>query len=98
MGRKLKYNVIKYDNLSFEGDPERPGHSRSYDNPDVNAPLASEKYFDDKAEVEGIVAALNADLSKRSETIDITLANGQHYVGPRFTYVVGEVMANEPDE
>ena len=97
MARKLKYNVIKYDNLSFESDPERPGHSRSYGNPDVNAPLASELYFNDIEEYRRIVDRLNGDSDKRGETIDIVLANGKRYTGPRFTYVLGEVMSDEPE-
>jgi len=36
------------------------------------------------------VAKLNESAAK-GEQVDITLANGSRYAGPRYTYVIGEV-------
>lgn len=83
------YCIVKYDNLSLEIDPERPGHSRSYANPDVVAPQAFDKVYQTADECQVDVDKLMA--TGRGEEIDITLANGSHYKGPRYTYIVAEV-------
>jgi len=90
MEQKTKYCVVKYDNLSLEADPERPGRSRSYSDGNVAAPQAFEKQYDDPEECKVEVARLNESAAK-GEQVDITLANGSRYTGPRYTYVIGEV-------
>lgn len=84
-----RYCIVKYDNLSLEIDPERPGHSRSYANPDVVAPQAFDKVYPTSDECQVEVDKLMS--TSRGEEIDITLANGSHYKGPRYTYIVAEV-------
>lgn len=83
------YCIVKYDNLSLEIDPDRPGHSRSYNDPNVAAPSASERVYESEKECNEDAEKLNA--TGGGEEIDITLANGAHYKGPRYTYIVAEV-------
>ena len=84
-----RYCIVKYDNLSLEIDPERPGHSRSYGNLEVAAPQAFERTYDSAEECQKDADKLMA--TARGEEIDITLANGSHYKGPRYNYIVAEV-------
>lgn len=84
-----KYCIVKYDNLSLESDPERPGRSRSYADSTVEAPRAFERYYDTPE-------ACQKDIDKlmeksRGEDIDIILANGENYKGPRYNYIMCEV-------
>lgn len=84
--------IVKYDNLSFERDPdpERPGRSRSYSNPGVAAPQPFEEVYQDRNVCQAEADRLSATAG--GEEIDIVLANGKQYKGPRYTYVVAEVM------
>lgn len=84
-----RYCIVKYDNLSLEIDPERPGHSRSYADAGVAAPQAFERLYDTADECQADVDKLMK--TGRGEDIDITLANGERYRGPRYNYIVAEV-------
>ena len=86
---ETRYCIVKYDNLSLEIDPERPGHSRSYGNPDVAAPQAFERTYDDRESCQADADKLKA--TGGGEEIEITLANGAQYKGPRYNYIVAEV-------
>lgn len=86
---ETRYCVVKYDNLSLERDPERPGRSRSYSERDVAAPQAFDTTYDTVDECREQLEKLNN--TSRGEDIDIVLANGSRYSGPRYTFVMGEV-------
>lgn len=85
----IRYCIVKYDNLSLEIDPKRPGHSRSYENADVVAPQAFEKTYDTRELCQADADRLME--TSRGEDIDIVLANGSRYKGPRYNYIVAEV-------
>lgn len=89
MNPGTRYCIVKYDNLSLEMDPDYPGHSRSYEDMDVSPPQAFERVYDSKEECDKDVEKLMS--SSRGEDIDIVLANGQNYRGPRYTYIAAEV-------
>jgi hypothetical protein len=89
MAGERKYCVVKYDIMSLESDPERPGRSRSYENRDIAAPRPMDGEYDTVEEATAEVDKLMA--GPRGDEIDITLANGQQYKGPRYMYTIGEV-------
>lgn len=86
-----RFCVVKYDNLSLEADPDpdRPGRSRSYEDRDVSAPHPLDTKYPTLEDAKNVADSLNKTYG--GEIIEITLANGMQYKGPRYTFVVGEV-------
>lgn len=81
------YYAVKYDVRSFEADPERPGRSLSYENRDIVAPAIIDKRFDTPEGAQAYIDTLMA--GDRGEEVELTLANGGHYKGPRYFYTMG---------
>ena len=89
MADQVVYYAVKYDALSLEADPDkenRPGRSRSYKDFSIEPPQPMEPGYTTQEEAEEYVKTLNEG-AKKGEQVDIILANGEHYVGPRFIYV-----------
>lgn len=83
-----KYFVVKVDILSLTADPDNPGHSVAYTNRKVAAPELLEPSYDNMSEAVAAVEKLME--SGRGEDIEITLANGQAYKGPRYFYYTAQ--------
>lgn len=81
------YYAVKYDVRSFEADPERPGRSLSYENSDIAAPEIIDKRFDTPESAQAYIDALMK--GDRGEEVELTLANGGQYKGPRYFYTMG---------
>lgn len=81
------YYAVKYDVRSLEADPERPGRSLSYSDRDVAAPVILDKRFDTPEEAGAYIDELMA--GDRGEEVELTLANGGKYKGPRYIYTMG---------
>lgn len=84
---KTRFYAVKYDALSFEADPERPGRSRSYAYDEVCPPTpVGEGYLDRDAAVKAVEGLMS---TARGEEVEVDMANGEHYKGPRYYYIIG---------
>jgi hypothetical protein len=79
-----RHFAVRVDIMSLAANTERPGHSLDYHDFKVEAPLLLEPSYETHAEAAERVTELMR--SSRGETIDVTLANGQRYNGPRYFY------------
>lgn len=82
-----KFYAVKYDVRSLEADPERPGRSLSYGNPEVAPPSIIDKPFGTREEAAEFIDQLMA--GNRGEEVELTLANGGKYKGPRYIFTMG---------
>ena len=80
----LKYFAVKVDIKSLASDPDNPGHSLAYRDFDINPPELLEPGYDTMTEaVTAVTALMN---NGRGEEVEVTLANGSQYKGPRYFY------------
>ena len=86
MAVETRYHVIRYDALAFRADPERPGRSTTYGDMEVDPPTPTEPDFATEAEAQAMADQMMA--TARGEEVEADLANGEHYKGPRYYYVV----------
>ena len=84
-----RFYVVKYDALSFEADPDRPGRSRSYAYDEVSPPTPiGEGYPTREAAVKAAEGLMG---TSRGGEVELDMANGEHYKGPRYYYTIGTV-------
>lgn len=88
----IKYCIVKFDNLSLKEDPGRPGRSLPNEQTGASSPIPLEGRYDNPADcIADIDKLMRTAEARGSENIDIMLANGSRYIGPRYTYAMGEV-------
>lgn len=85
----MAYFVVRYDVTGMAEDPENPGHAVPFMNGnDVVAPQPLEPSYDT---IEAAIAASNElSGSNCDEEVELTLANGKPYKGPRYIYRIGQ--------
>lgn len=82
----MAFYVVRYDLNSMAEDPERPGHAVGYTDPSVNAPEPLDPPYGDAGEARAKIEEMKS--TGGGETIEITLANGKPYKGPRYMYCI----------